>query len=193
MVNSCAVPLCTNRCKPGSDIRFYRLPLKKPKLLKIWLQRIRCESIPVNEYTRVCSAHFSGNPKRLGPNDIPSIFAWSKPTTPRPTKGRSTVLRYDGGESGCRDSIEVRSISPLSATSNVITNLSDSEKDLHSFEFLHLLADKAQRQCACSMLVDLCQQHNHIWQTEFLRLCDEFAWWFYRHDPFASPANNYML
>ena len=98
MVNSCAVPLCTNRCKPGSDIRFYRLPLKKPKLLKIWLQRIRCESIPVNEYTRVCSAHFSGNPKRLGPNDIPSIFAWSKRITPRPTKGRSTVLRYDGGE-----------------------------------------------------------------------------------------------
>ena len=32
---------------------------------------------------------------------------------------------------------------PLSATSNVITNLSDSEKDLHSFELLHLLADKA--------------------------------------------------
>ena len=100
MVNSCAVPLCTNRYKPGSDIQFYRLPLKKPKLLKIWLQLIWCESIPVNEYTRVCSAHFSGNPKRLGPNDIPRIFAWSKPTTPRPTtKGRSTVLRYDGGES----------------------------------------------------------------------------------------------
>ena len=94
MVNSCAVPLCTNRCKPGSDIRFY---------FKIWLQRIRCESIPVDEYTRVCSAHFSGNPKRLGRNDIPSIFAWSKPTMPRPTRGRSTVFRYDGGESGCRD------------------------------------------------------------------------------------------
>ena len=151
MVNSCAVALCTNRCKPGSDIWFYRLPLKKLKLLKIWLQWIRCESIPVNEYARVCSAHFSGNPKRLhvGPNDIPSIFAWSKPTMPRPTKGRPTVLRYDGGESGCRDTIEVRSISPLSATSNVITNLSDSEKDLHSFEFLHLLTCQWSTEAMC--------------------------------------------
>ena len=55
----------TNRYRAGSAIRFYRLPLKKPKLLKIWLQRIRCESIPINEYTRVCSDHFrfSGSPK----------------------------------------------------------------------------------------------------------------------------------
>ena len=43
----------------------------------------------------------------------------------------------------CRDTIEVRSISPLSATSNGIKNLLDTEKDLHSIEFLHSLADKA--------------------------------------------------
>ena len=101
------VPLFTNHYKPGSDIRFYRLPLKKPKLLKIWMQRIRCESIPVKECTRVCSAHFSGSPKRLGPNDIPSIFVWSKPTTPRPKREinsssiwwrRDWVSRYHRGK-----------------------------------------------------------------------------------------------
>ena len=100
MVNSCAVPFCTNRYRAGSAIRFYRLPLKKPKLFRIWLQRIRCESIPINECTRVCSDHFrfSGSPKkRLGTHDVPSVFAWSKATNPRPTKGRVTENRQEDG------------------------------------------------------------------------------------------------
>ena len=47
MVSSCAVPFCTNRYSKGSKIRLYRLPLRKRKLLKAWLARIGCESIPL--------------------------------------------------------------------------------------------------------------------------------------------------
>ena len=47
MVSSCAVPFCTNRYSKGLKIRLYRPPLRKRKLLKTWLARIGCESIPV--------------------------------------------------------------------------------------------------------------------------------------------------
>ena len=47
MVSSCGVPFCANRYSKGSKIRLYRLPLRKRNLLKAWLARIRCESIPV--------------------------------------------------------------------------------------------------------------------------------------------------
>lgn len=81
MVNGHAALFCTNCYKPSSA-QFYCLPLKKAKVLKISLWNIRGKSIPINKYIWVCSAHFSGSPKRPGPNDIPSIFAWSKQATP---------------------------------------------------------------------------------------------------------------
>ena len=142
MVNSCAVPLCTNRYRRDSTIRFYRLPLKKPKLLKIWLQRIRCESIPVNEYTRVCSAHFSfgGKPKkRLGPEDIPSEFAWTKAKPQRPTRRwrNKQDNKYDYSEAP--GSVTTKEKSSIASVSSVV---SQDKTDLNQ-ESLHLLADTA--------------------------------------------------
>ena len=47
MVSSFTVPFSTDRYSKGSKIKLYKLPLRKRKLLKAWLARIGCESIPV--------------------------------------------------------------------------------------------------------------------------------------------------
>ena len=139
MVNSCADPFCPNRYKPGSGIHFfYNLPISKPRLLKKWLDRIRCESIPVKKYTHVSSAHCSGKPKRIGPNDIPRIFAWSKPTTPRPTKGRLTSSFRANDD----DTAETVATDP---STNLVSEEDSTEADVSSelAYYLRLLADTA--------------------------------------------------
>lgn len=153
MVNSCAVPYCTNQYSCESDFRFYRLPLKNPKLLKEWLRRIRCKRIPVNEFTRVCSEHFEGNPKRIGPNDIPCIFAWSKKPVPRPTRGRVGAVkdRHDTCE-------EPTSNDPTDSSGFYNTTASNLEStkqpdtlsktsDLGSIESLLIAAEMAKTSC----------------------------------------------
>ena len=65
MPHYCIVPLCNNRSgtPEAAKLSFYRLPLKDPALLKLWLVRIRRENTPVNQHSRVCSAHFAGGKK----------------------------------------------------------------------------------------------------------------------------------
>ena len=64
MPHSCIVPECKNKSKmPG--ISFYRLPLKDPAVLKLWLIRIRRKNPPINRFARVCSAHFEGGKRKM--------------------------------------------------------------------------------------------------------------------------------
>ena len=91
MPHYCIVPLCNNRSgTPEADgLSFYRLPLKDPVLLKSWLIRIRRENTPVNQHSRVCSAHFEGG-RKVGKKDVPSVFAWTKKASRPPPKERTT-------------------------------------------------------------------------------------------------------
>ena len=84
--------MCTN-VSGTLGISFHRLPLKNPELLKIWLIKIRRENAPVNEHSRVCSEHFKDG-KKQGKDDIPVVFAWTKPSRP-PPKSRHTVTGTD--------------------------------------------------------------------------------------------------
>ena len=82
MPHHCIVPECTNNSKtktPG--LQFHRLPLHDEKLLTRWLVNIRRANVHINEHSRVCSAHFEGG--RMKKNDVPTIFAWTKPVTQR--------------------------------------------------------------------------------------------------------------
>ena len=82
MPHHCIVPQCTNNSSiPG--LSFHRVPLHNENLLTKWLVNIKRVNTPVNEYSRVCSEHFEGG-KKKGKGDIPTIFAWSKTTKPRP-------------------------------------------------------------------------------------------------------------
>ena len=76
-----------------SGISFHRPSLNNPALLKKWLIKIRRENAPVNEHSRVCSEHFKDGEKQ-GKDDIPIVFAWTKPSQPLP-KARHTVTGSD--------------------------------------------------------------------------------------------------
>ena len=62
---------------------FHLLPLHNENLLTKWLVNVRRVNTPVSEYSHICSEHFEGGQKKDRAN-IPTIFAWSKTTTPRP-------------------------------------------------------------------------------------------------------------
>jgi len=79
MTKYCAVYGCQITC--GMKGRsFYRLPLKDPKLLDAWIQRLRTPLIPRNSNTRVCSRHwhdgkrksFTNPPAHWNPDKIKS-------------------------------------------------------------------------------------------------------------------------
>ena len=92
MPHHCIVPLCTNN-SALCDLHFYRLPVKKPELLKKWLVAIKRENTPVHCESRVCSAHFEGGEKN-GANDVPSIFAWTKKKKARPPPKECNAASY---------------------------------------------------------------------------------------------------
>lgn len=54
----CIAPGCTNYYYKDSSKSYHRLPLKKPALLKAWLQKLKRKDPPVNTNSRVCSNHF---------------------------------------------------------------------------------------------------------------------------------------
>jgi len=63
MPHYCIVLKCKNKSgTPG--LSFHQLPLKKPKLLKLWLIKIKRKNPPLSRYSRVCSAHFKDGKKK---------------------------------------------------------------------------------------------------------------------------------
>ena len=98
MLHYCIVPMCKNH-SGMKEISFHRLPLNNKQLLKRWICKIRRENIPLNKYSRVCSVHFEGG-KKKGPNDVPTIFAWT-PSTRAPPKPRECTNQL---EDACMES-----------------------------------------------------------------------------------------
>ena len=58
------------------EFSFYRLPLHDKKLLQRWLVNIRRKNVNVNEYSRVCNAHFERSMNQ-GKDDVPTLFSWN--------------------------------------------------------------------------------------------------------------------
>ena len=134
MTKSCAVFGCHSRSgKPGCEgVAFYRLPMRDNKLLRIWLKRLRTESLRVNKNTRICSLHFEGG-RKSGPNDIPSIFPWTNSRSRRPLRKRSTSAEKDDDDDSSHhenddpDDHERSSDSSMSAATKSGSDLPSSE------------------------------------------------------------------
>ena len=74
MVHFCCVPGCSNRSNRETELSYFGLPLKKKALLKVWIQKIRRENLPLNSNTRVCSDHFvCASKRKLRPDEYPSL------------------------------------------------------------------------------------------------------------------------
>ena len=57
MPSACIAAGCNNRSNM-KGIHIYRLPLRNPALLKLWLAKLKLKNPPVNAYAKICSAHF---------------------------------------------------------------------------------------------------------------------------------------
>ena len=55
-VHFCSVPGCSNHSERETSKSYFRLPLRRKKLLKIWMHKIGRKNLPINYSTRVCSA-----------------------------------------------------------------------------------------------------------------------------------------
>ena len=55
MVHFCSVLGCSNRSGRETTRSYFRLPLKRKKVLKIWVHTIGRKSLPINGSTTVCS------------------------------------------------------------------------------------------------------------------------------------------
>ena len=74
MVHVCVVPGCSNRSDRERNLSFYHLPLKNKKLLRLWIHKIGRKNLPLNNNSRVCSAHFENAcRRRLRPDEVPVL------------------------------------------------------------------------------------------------------------------------
>ena len=74
MVHVCVVPGCSNRSNRETELSYHSLPLKNKKLLKVWIHKIGRKNLPLNNSSRVCSAHFENAVgRRLRPDEYPTI------------------------------------------------------------------------------------------------------------------------
>ena len=74
MGKACVVPGCSNRSDRETELSYHRLPLKNKGLLKIWIHKIGRKNLPLNDNSRVCSAHFDNSAGRLLRSDaFPTI------------------------------------------------------------------------------------------------------------------------
>ena len=90
----------------------------------------------------MCSEHFIVNPKRIGTNNIPSIFAWFKRTTPTSTKGGSTLSFPSNDDNTAK-------IVAIGPSTNQISEEEDSAAIDVSSEplyHLHLMVDTALKE-----------------------------------------------
>lgn len=101
MVHFCCVPGCSNRSNRETELSYFGLPLKNKALLKVWMQKIWRDNLPLNNNTRIFSEHFvSASKRKLRPDEYPSlklpqashttIFKLRKPPKQRTVPERST-------------------------------------------------------------------------------------------------------
>ena len=101
---------CNNndRNTKGKSVSFHRLPVTKPDLLKVWLQRLKLKDPTVTPNVRVCSEHFkhecyerdlsaellNRKPKiKLKTDAFPTEFCFTKASAPRESSMRRQTLR----------------------------------------------------------------------------------------------------
>ncbi|XP_025423124.1 THAP domain-containing protein 1-like [Sipha flava] len=80
---SCVAYGCSNRYKSNSLIHFFRFPLNNEVTTKLWTDAIKRKNFIPNQWSRICSVHFTDNDYQIRPdanrpilkvNAVPSVF-----------------------------------------------------------------------------------------------------------------------
>ncbi|KAM9494317.1 uncharacterized protein Hap1MRO34_004254 [Clarias gariepinus] len=101
----CSVLGCTNRFVKGSDIRFYRFPISKPKLAEKWIRSLGQRNFLPTTNSCLCSEHFLPNCFRdfdgkqfLREDAVPTIFAHTAKQGADGKKGSRSGTVSEGGK-----------------------------------------------------------------------------------------------
>ena len=130
MVHFCAVPGCANRSNRNTDVSYHSLPLKKKKLLKVWIHNIGRKNLPLNQSTKVCSNHFvNSHGRRLQPNEVPTLNLPSNRISKK-TKRKPPTVRMPAvsTSSDSDDDAEEQVITPANVSTQVELISDDSAK-----------------------------------------------------------------
>ena len=74
MAHVCMVPGCSNRSDREKNLSFHCLPLENKTLLRTWIHKIGRKNLPLNNNSRVCSAHIICSTGRyLRPKEYPTL------------------------------------------------------------------------------------------------------------------------
>ena len=74
MVHVCVVPGCSNRSDREKNLSFHYLPLKNKTLLRTWIHTIGRKKLPLDNNSRICSAHFvSSTGRYLRSDEYPTL------------------------------------------------------------------------------------------------------------------------
>ena len=121
MVHFCSVPGCSNHSDRETSRSYFRLPLKRKKLLKIWIHKIGRKNLPINYSTRVCSDHFVNAAGRLlRPDEYPSV--------------NLPVLSITTSQAKPRKPPAVRIVQPVDTSSNTSDGRSCEEEPIQMID-----------------------------------------------------------
>lgn len=130
MVHVCAVPGCSNRSDRQKELSYYTLPLRKKKLLKVWIHKIGRKNLPLNINSRVCSIHFSGSSRRrLRPDEYPVAHLPFTNTELCKRKPPTKRIRIEKDGSGSESEYE-QDLAGASTTTNEIGVQTEDQIDL---------------------------------------------------------------
>ena len=137
MVHFCSVPGCSNHSDRETTRSYFRLPLKRKKLLKIWVHKIGRKNLPINCSTRVCSDHFVNAAGRLlRPDEYPSVnlpvlSITTSQAKPRKPPAVRVVKPVDASPSTCDEDSDERSEEEMSIQMiDAEIQVSDDSKDV---------------------------------------------------------------
>lgn len=144
--------------------------------MKAWLARIRCESLPINVHTRICSDHFEGN-KKQNRYDVPSIFARTKTNTPRSSRNSNKTVENEQSLPSSTSG-GARCTSPVEISNEKLVVLAEAALLNESNDNLFLLAETAVQSpqvdsglSGLSLLSQACDLRQHETTEKFDKEC----------------------
>ncbi|KAK5643834.1 hypothetical protein RI129_007679 [Pyrocoelia pectoralis] len=137
MVRSCSAYACTNEWKPNGVHRFHRFPMKRPEIVKLWIQAVRVKDFKPNTNTVLCSEHFTDdcylesslNKNLLKKDAVPSIFKFpehlcKKVSVRRKLVRQSTISSIQAQIQPSTSHMQMEITEPVSCTSEIGTQTS---------------------------------------------------------------------
>ncbi|KAK5650754.1 hypothetical protein RI129_001783 [Pyrocoelia pectoralis] len=163
MVRYCSAFACTNEWKPNAVYRFHTFPMKRPEILKLWVQAVRLKDFKPSKNTVLCSEHFTDDcylesslhQNLLKKDAVPSIFKFpedlcKKVSVRRELVRQPTISTIQAQIRPSTSRMQMEITEPVSCTSEIGTqtsprHLKKSDTEIELKRRLKILQRKLNR------------------------------------------------